>query len=168
MTSATAASKSRALPERIFVRFKVAVLLGVLTGCSDGISQSDVQFVVAGMPAQFQSLRMYHTVPDDAAPLGSSAAHAAVRLLQGCEAILRLPGGEKREAVTLGSDTAASFDLDAVRTADGWSVTSDGLSPPSDNPVAFRTQFTNCVSAIQDKYRAEPDKAPFSASMVFK
>jgi hypothetical protein len=91
-----------------------------------------------------------------------------VRLLQGCEAILRLPGGEKREAVTLGSDTAASFDLDAVRTADGWSVTSDGLSPPSDNPVAFRTQFTNCVSAIQDKYRAEPDKAPFSASMVFK
>jgi hypothetical protein len=157
MTSATAASKGRALPERIFVRFKVAVLLGVLTGCSDGISQSDVQFVVAGMPAQFQSLRMYHTVPDDAAPLGSSAAHAAVRLLQGCEAILRLPGGEKREAVTL-----------AVRTADGWSVTSDGLSPPSDNPVAFRTQFTNCVSAIQDKYRAEPDKAPFSASMVFK
>jgi hypothetical protein len=91
-----------------------------------------------------------------------------VRLQQGCEAILRLPGGEKREAVILDSGTEASFDLDAIRTDDGWNVTSDGLSPPSDNPVAFRTQLTNCVSAIEDKYRAEPDKAPFSEPLVFK
>ena len=168
MTSAIAASKGRVLPERMIARFALAVLIGALAGCSDGISESDVQFVVAGMPSQFQSMRMYHTVPDDAAPFGSSAPHVALQLQQGCEAILRVAGGEKRVTVILDSGKAASFDLDAVRAADGWNVTSDGLSPPSDNPVAFRTQFTNCVSAIQDKYRAEPEKAPFSAAMVLK
>jgi hypothetical protein len=156
------------LPERVFARLKLMALVGALAGCSDGISQSDVQFVVSAMPSQFDSLRMYHTAPDNAAPFGSSAPHAPVQLKQGCEAMLRVPGGEKREAVILESGTTASFDLDAIRTADGWNVTSDGLSPPSDNPVAFRTQFTNCVSAIEDKYRAEPEKAPFSAPMVFK
>ncbi|MGA3252308.1 MAG: hypothetical protein ABSD12_29830 [Paraburkholderia sp.] len=156
------------LPERIFVRLKLAVLIGALAGCSDNISPSDVQFVVAAMPSQFKSLRMYHTAPDNVAPFGSSGPHAPVQLQQGCEAMLRVPAGDKREAVILDSSTAASFDLEAVRTADGWNVTSDGLSPPSDNPVEFRTQFTNCVSAIEEKYRAEPDKAPFSASMVFK
>jgi hypothetical protein len=156
------------LRERIFARLKLVALVGALAGCSDGISQSDVQFVVSAMPSQFDSLRMYHTAPDNAAPFGSSASHAPVQLQQGCEAMLRVPGGEKREAVILESGTAASFDLDAIRTADGWSVSSDGLSPPSDNPVAFRTQLTNCVSAIEDKYRAEPEKAPFSAPMVFK
>ena len=155
-------------PERIFSRLKLAVLIGALAGCSDGISQSDVQFVVSALPSQFESLRMYHTAPDNAAPFGSSAPHAPVRLQQGCEAILHLPGGDKREAVILDTGTDASFDLDAIRTADGWNVTSDGLSPPSDNPVAFRTQFTNCLSAIEDKYRAEPDKAPFSGELVFK
>jgi hypothetical protein len=156
------------LPERIFVRLKLAVLIGALAGCSDNISPSDVQFVVAAMPSQFKSLRMYHTATDNVAPFGSSGSHAPVQLQQGCEAMLRVPAGDKREAVILDSSTAASFDLEAVRTADGWNVTSDGLSPPSDNPVEFRTQFTNCVSAIEEKYRAEPDKAPFSASMVFK
>ena len=168
MTSAIAALKGRVLPERIFARLKLAVLSGVLAGCSDGISQLDEQFVIAALPSQFESLRMYHTAPDTVAPFGSSAPHAAVRLQQGCEAILRLPGGEKREAVILDSATAPSFDLDAVRNADGWSVSSDGLSPPSDNPVAFRTQLTNCVSAIQDKYRAEPEKAPFSGAVASK
>jgi hypothetical protein len=156
------------LPERIFARLKLAVLIAVLAGCSDGISPADVQFVIAAMPSQFESLRMYHTAPDNVAPFGSSAPHAPVQLQQGCEAMLRVAGGEKREVVILDSGTAASFDLDAISTAYGWNVTSDGLSPPSDNPVEFRTQFTNCVSAIEDKYRAEPDKAPFSAPMVFK
>jgi hypothetical protein len=91
-----------------------------------------------------------------------------MKLQQGCEAILRLPGGDKREAVILENSNDESFDLDAIRTADGWTVTSDGLSPPSNNPVAFRTQFTTCLSAIQDKYRAEPEKAPFSGPVVLK
>ncbi|SIO32071.1 hypothetical protein SAMN05444165_2217 [Paraburkholderia phenazinium] len=155
-------------PRRMLAGLKLVVLSGALAGCSDGISPSDVQFVVSAMPSQFESLRMYHTTPDNAAPFGSAAPHGPVRLQQGCEAILRLPGGEKREAVILDSGTEASFDLDAIRTDDGWNVTSDGLSPPSDNPVAFRTQLTNCVSAIEDKYRAEPDKAPFSEPLVFK
>lgn len=150
-----------------FTGIALVALIGALSACSDGISKSDVQFVIGAMPSQFQSLRMYHTAPENAAPFGSSA-HASMRLQQGCEAVLLVPGGQKREAVILDSDTAASFDLDAIRTADGWSVTSDGLAPPGDNPVEFRTQFTNCVSAIEDKYRSEPEKAPFSGATVFK
>jgi hypothetical protein len=154
---------------RMSGRIALAALIGILASCGDSISDSDVQFVASAMPSQFESLRMYHTAPEDAAPFGSSArAHAPVGLQQGCEAILHVAGGEKREVVILDSGKAASFDLDAIRTSDGWNVTSDGLSPPSDNPVAFRTQLTNCVSAIQDKYRAEPEKAPFPAEMVFK
>jgi hypothetical protein len=170
MTSATATSNglNPNLPERMFARLKLVVLIGVLAGCSDGVSQADVQFVIAAMPSQFESLRMYHTAPDNVAPFGSSAPHAPVQLQQGCEAMLRVPGGEKREAVILDSGTAASFDLDAIRTADGWNVTSDGLSPPSDDPVTFRARFTNCMSAIEDKYRAEPDKGSFSGPLVFK
>ncbi|WP_144155474.1 hypothetical protein [Paraburkholderia sp. BCC1885] len=149
-------------------RLTLVALIGVLAGCSDGISQSDVQFVTSAMPPQFTSFRMYHTAPDNAAPFGNSGSHGPVRLQQGCEAILHLPGGDKRESVILDSGADDSFDLDAIRTADGWNVSSDGLSPPADNPVAFRTQFTNCVSAIQDKYQAEPDKAPFSGPEVLK
>jgi hypothetical protein len=162
MTTANASSTGRVS------RLTLLLLSGALAACSDGISSSDVQFVVSAMPSQFQSLRMYHTAPDDAAPLGSSAPRGPMKLQQGCEAILHLPGGDKREAVILDSSTDDSFDLDAIRTADGWNVTSDGLSPASNNPVAFRTQFTNCLSAIQDKYRAEPDKAPFSGPVVLK
>ncbi|CAE6771564.1 hypothetical protein R69927_06584 [Paraburkholderia domus] len=147
---------------RIFNRLTLASLIGVLAGCSDGISQTDVEFVAAAMPAQFESLRMYKTAPDNVAPIGS-AAHAPVQLQQGCEAIIQTAGGHKREIVILDSRSAASFDLDAVRTSSGWSVTSDGLAPPADNPVGFRTQFSSCVSALVDKYRSEPEKAPFGA-----
>jgi hypothetical protein len=152
---------------QVFTRITLAAFICALAGCSDSVSEADVQFVIGAMPPQFQSLRMYHTVPENAAPFGSSA-HGPVQLQQGCEAILLVSGGQKRETVILESNTAASFDLDAIRTADGWKVTSDGLSPPSDNPVAFRTQFTNCVSAIEDKYRSEPEPAPFSGVTVFK
>lgn len=152
---------------QIFARITLVALIGSLAGCSDSMSETDVQFVIGAMPPQFQSMRMYLTAPENAAPFGSSA-HAAVKLQQGCEAVLTVPGGQKREAVILESQSAATFDLDAVRTADGWNVTSDGLAPPGDHPVEFRTQFTNCVSAIEDKYRSEPDPAPFSGATVFK
>jgi disulfide bond formation protein DsbB len=151
----------------IFARIALVALIGTLAGCSDSMSETDVQFVIGAMPPQFQSMRMYLTAPENAAPFGSSA-HAAVKLQQGCEAVLTVPGGQKREAVILESQSAATFDLDAVRTADGWNVTSDGLAPPGDHPVEFRTQFTSCVSAIEDKYRSEPDPAPFSGATVFK
>jgi hypothetical protein len=60
--------------------------------------------------------------------------------------------------VILESKSAESFDLDVVRTSSGWTVTSDGLAPPIVNSTGLRTQFTNCVSAIEDKVRAEPEK----------
>ncbi|MGA7781210.1 MAG: hypothetical protein WCA85_26375 [Paraburkholderia sp.] len=76
-------------------------------------------------------------------------------------AIIRSQGRDVRETVILEDDPGASFDLDVARTFSGWHVTSDGLAPPSADSIAFRTQFTNCVSAVQDKYAAEPEKAPF-------
>ena len=110
---------------------------------------------------------MYYTAPDSGAPHGGSG-HPSAGLLQGCEATLHTASGHTREAVILENGSTVSFDLEAVRTSNGWTVTSDGLAPPANNPVAFRTQFTNCVSAIEDKFRAEPDKAPFTAVSVFK
>ncbi|MFM0206954.1 hypothetical protein PQQ96_06050 [Paraburkholderia sediminicola] len=138
----------------------LAAISSLITGCSDGIAEADVAFVTAGTPAQFESLRMYGAVPDNI-PLGSSNAHAAGRLHQGCQAIISVDGRDVPVTVILENDQGASFDLDVTRTSDGWKVTSDGLRPPSTDPVGFRTRFTTCVNALRDKYAAEPEKAPF-------
>jgi hypothetical protein len=139
----------------------LAAISSLVTGCSDGISDTDVAFVTAGTPPQFETLRMYGAAPDSVGPNGGKA-HIAGGLRQGCQAIIRAGTREVRETVILEDEPGASFDLDATRTADGWTVTSDGLTPPSTDPVGFRTRFTHCVNAIRDKYAAEPEKAPFN------
>lgn len=138
----------------------LAAISSLVAGCSDGISETDAAFVTAGTPPQFETLRMYGAASDNYAP--GSGAHAAGRLHQGCMAIIRAAGRDVRETVILEDEPGPSFDLDVTRTSDGWSVTSDGLTPPSTDPVGFRTRFTHCVNAIRDKYAAEPEKAPFN------
>ena len=135
-------------------RVTLAACVGILAACGNSVSDSDVQFITAGMPPQFEALRMYGAVPHRDGSIGTSA-HG---LQQGCEAIIRAPGGAFRESVILDSASSEYFELEISRTPDGWSVTTDGLAAPSGNSVGLRTQFTNCLAAIKDKYRAEPDK----------
>lgn len=141
----------------ICTRIALAALVGNLAGCSSGVSDSDVKFIAAAMPPQFDSLRMYSAVPDSSGR-SNTDAQASAGLRQGCVAIIRSGNGHTRETVILDSKSAGLFDLEVTRTSSGWSVTSDGLAPPSDNSAGLRIQFTNCVSAIEDKFRAEPDK----------
>lgn len=143
-----------------FAGIILAAISSLVTGCSDGISETDVAFVAAGTPPQFETMRMYGAAPDTIAVNGSKG-HIAGGLRQGCQAIIRSGSREVRETVIFEDEPGAPFDLDATRTADGWNVTSDGLTPPSTDPVGFRTRFTRCVNAIRDKYAAEPEKAPF-------
>ena len=135
-------------------RVTVAAFVGILAACGNSVSDSDIQFITAGMPPQFEALRMYGAVPHRDGSIGTSS-HG---LQQGCEATIREPGGPFRESVILDSQSAEYFELEVSRTPDGWSVTTDGLAAPSGNSVGLRTQFTNCLAAIKDKYRAEPDK----------
>ncbi|MFM0389931.1 hypothetical protein [Paraburkholderia dipogonis] len=141
----------------VHTRIILAALVGALPGCSNGVSDSDVKFVAAGMPAQFESLRMYSAAPDSGGPVSGYNRRPA-RLQQGCLAIIRSAGGHFRESVILESESAESFDLNVVRTSSGWTVTSDGLAPPIDNSTGLRIQFTNCVNALEDKFRVEPEK----------
>lgn len=138
-------------------RIMLAALVGCLSGCSNGVSDSDAKFVAAGMPPQFESFRMYSAAPDIGGPIGAHAHHSA-RLHQACQAIIQSAGGRFRESVILENESAQSFDLDVERTASGWTVASDGLLAPSDDSAGLRTQFTNCVNALEDKFRAEPEK----------
>ncbi|MFM0040996.1 hypothetical protein PQR05_09280 [Paraburkholderia sediminicola] len=138
----------------------LAAISTLLTGCSDEIADADVAFVIAATPPQFESLRMYGAAPESVAT-GSRNTHAPGKLHQGCLAIISAEGREVRETVILEDEAGTPFDLDVTRTSDGWNVTSDGLTPPSADPVAFRTRFTSCVNAIRDKYAADPEKAPF-------
>lgn len=146
---------------RAFAGIMLAAISSLISGCSDGISDGDAAFVTAGMPSQFQSLRMYGSAPENTV-VGSSNARGAGRLHQACQAIVRGGGRDVRETVILEDEQGTNFDLEVTRTADGLSVTSDGLTPLSSDPVGFRTRFTRCVNAIRDKYAAEPEKAPFS------
>src|SRR3954447_15335848 len=104
-------------------RIMLAALVGCLPGCSNGGSDSDANFVAAGMPSQFESFRMYSAAPDSGGPAGAHAHHPA-RLHQGCQAIIQSAGGRFRESVILENESAQSFDLAVDRTASGWTVTS--------------------------------------------
>ncbi|CAE6739149.1 hypothetical protein [Paraburkholderia haematera] len=145
---------------RTLAGIMLAAISGLVAGCSHGMSDAEIAFVTAGTPAQFEALRMYGAAPDNVAP-GSGNAHVTGGLRQGCQAIIRAGGRDERVTVILEDERGTSFDLDVNRTSDGLKVTSDGLTPPSTDPVAFRTRFTHCVNAIRDKYAAEPEKAPF-------
>ena len=137
-------------------RVALAALVGVLAGCGNAISDSDIQFVTAAMPTQFEAFRMYGAIPvRDGSP--GLSTHGPARLQQGCEAVVRSPRGAFRESVVLDSESAEYFELDVSRTPGGWAVTTDGLAEPSSNSVGLRSQFTNCLTAIKDKLRAQPD-----------
>ncbi len=137
-------------------RITLAASIAILAGCGKDVSDSDIQFVTAAMPAQFEAFRMYGAVPfRDGSP--GLSAHAPARLQQGCEAVIRAPKGSFRESVVLDSESAEYFELDVSRTPDGWTVTTDSLAAPSGNSVGLRTQFTNCLTAIRDKLRAQPE-----------
>ena len=137
-------------------RIALAAFVGILAGCGNPVSDSDIQFVTAAMPAQFDAFRMYGAVPfRDGSP--GLSAHAPTRLQQGCEAVVRSERGAFRESVVLDSESAEYFELDVSRTPDGWVVTTDSLAAPSGNSVGLRTQFTNCLTAIKDKLRAQPE-----------
>lgn len=137
-------------------RITLAAFAGMLAGCGNAVSDSDIQFVTSAMPAQFEAFRMYGAVPfRDGSP--GLSAHAPARLQQGCEAVVRSAKGSFRESVVLDSESAEYFELDVSRTPDGWTVTTDSLSAPSGNSVGLRTQFTNCLTAIKDKLRAQPE-----------
>lgn len=136
-------------------RITLAAYVAILAGCGNAVSDSDIQFVTAAMPAQFEAFRMYGAVPfRDGSP--GLSAHAPARLQQGCEAVVHSAKGSFRESVVLDSESAEYFELDVSRTPDGWTVTTDSLSAPSGNSVGLRTQFTNCLTAIKDKLRAQP------------
>lgn len=137
-------------------RVALAVFVGILAGCGNSVSDSDIQFVTTAMPTQFEALRMYGAVPARDGSIGLSA-HGPARLQQGCEAVIRSAKGAFRESVVLDSESAEYFELDVSRTPGGWAVTTDGLAEPSSNSVGLRTQFTNCLTAIKDKLRAQPD-----------
>ncbi|MEM5424898.1 hypothetical protein AB3X91_02400 [Paraburkholderia sp. BR14263] len=138
-------------------RIALAAFVTALAGCGNAVSDSDIQFVTAAMPAQFEAFRMYGAVPfRDGSP--GLSAHAPARLQQGCEAVVRSAKGSFRESVVLDSESAEYFELDVSRTPDGWTVTTDSLAAPSGNSVGLRTQFTNCLTAIKDKLRAQPER----------
>ena len=137
-------------------RITLAVFVGILAGCGNDVSDSDIQFVTDAMPTQFEALSMYGAVPLRDGSIGLSA-HGPARLQQGCEAVVRSARGAFRESVVLDSESAEYFELDVSRTPGGWAVTTDGLAAPINNSVGLRTQFTNCLTAIKDKLRAEPD-----------
>lgn len=145
------------ITDTILVCATATAIIGVLEGCSDQISSADVTFVAAMMPAGFESLRMYGEPPERVISVGGYV-HPSGGLRQGCEAIIRSSSGPVHEAVILESASAKSFDLDAVRKPTGWDVTSDNFAPTSANTVEFRSQFTSCVSALEDKYQSDPEK----------
>lgn len=143
------------IPSRC-ARITLAACVAVLAGCGNAVSDSDIQFVTAAMPARFEAFRMYGAVPfRDGSP--GLSAHAPAKLQQGCEAVIRSAKGSFRESVVLDSESAEYFELDVSRTPDGWTVTTDSLAAPSGNSVGLRTQFTNCLAAIKDKLRAQPE-----------
>jgi hypothetical protein len=131
----------------------LAAFATLLNGCGNSVSHSDEEFVAATMPAQFEAFRMYN---EGWTPSSPASGRAASRSRQGCWAIIRAAQGETREAVILENVSGKTFDIDATRTATGWTVTSQGLAPESGDSAGFRQFVTNCVSAIQDKFRSEP------------
>ena len=131
--------------------FRVAAALTsvvcVVSGC-DGVSGSDRRFVAATMPSGFDAFRMY-------------GASGASRGRQACLAMIRTPSGDDvQESVVLERGSGMAFDLSATRDGRGWDIRSDGVAPTAGNSAVFRELLVDCVSTLEDKYRAEPADMP--------
>jgi len=120
----------------------LASIACLISGC-DGVSRSDKRFVAATMPPAFDTFRMY-----------SQGDPSSAR--QACMATIRTPFGDTREAVVLERGSGITFDIAATRDGLEWDVSSDGLAPTDIDSPVFRYLLVDCVSALQDKYRAEP------------
>jgi hypothetical protein len=143
---------------RIASGLQVVVCIGLLAGCSADISEADKRYVVASMPVQFESFRMYEV----ASELGDLEGASPVHFRQGCYADIRDGGIVARERVVIQSESDQVFDLDVNRTPEGWAVTSDYEKPISPDSSTFRARFMKCLSGIQSKYQAQPEKVLFS------
>jgi hypothetical protein len=136
----------------------LAAFVTLLTGCWNNVSQADEEFVAATMPAQFESFGMYN---EGWTPSSQGSGGASSIARQGCWAIIHAGHRETREAVVLENVTGRPFNIDAKRTASGWTVTSQDIASETGGSTGFREFVTSCVNAIQDKFRANPESAPF-------
>ena len=123
----------------------LASVVCMLSGCNR-VSSSDKRFVAATMPPAFEDFRMYS---------GDGAAHGR----QACLAMIRTPFGDAQESVVLQRGSGITFDVAATRDGGDWDISSDGAAPTSGTSAVFRFLVVDCVSALEDKYRAEPDDA---------
>ncbi|PXW18419.1 hypothetical protein C7408_12119 [Paraburkholderia caballeronis] len=95
------------------------------------------------MPDTFLSFRMY-----------DSGGQSGRR--QACTATIRTPQGDVNEVVVLERGSGMVFDVAATRDGSDWTITSEGTAPTDENSPVFRYLLVDCVSALEDKYRAEP------------
>lgn len=130
------------------------VALGTaFAGCDGDVSRAEEQYVIASMPAEFESFAMYRAI--DARPV---PAEQAAEGHQGCQAIVRGPSGQRvREDLVLDANTEPSFDLDATRSTDGWRVSSESFTLIGQSTAAFHSRLVGCISAIRDRYRSQPE-----------
>ena len=143
---------------RTVLGLQVVICIGLLAGCTADISEEDERYVAASMPMQFESFRMYEMAPETNGFTSASRVH----FRQGCYADIRDGGIVARERVVIQSESDQVFDLDVNRTPEGWAVTSDYEKPISPDSSTFRARFMKCLSGIQSKYQAQPEKVLFS------
>lgn len=135
----------------------VAALVSVvcmLSGC-DGVSSSDRQFITASMPSAFSAFRMY----------GEEGAAAG---RQACIATIHTPYGDAQESILLERGSGKTFDISATRDGLDWDVSSDGTAPTAEDSSMFRYLLVDCVSALQDKYQADPGEVPETRSPLHR
>lgn len=120
----------------------LASVICLLGGC-DRISSSDERFIAATLPAAFDAFRMYSGEGDSAGR-------------QACLATIRTPFGDAQESVVLERGSGMTFDVSAARDGLDWQISTDGAAPTARDSSMFRFLLVDCVSALQDKFQAEP------------
>jgi hypothetical protein len=132
----------------------LASVVCLLSGC-DGVSGPDKRFIAATMPPSFEAFRMYDGG-------GASAGR------QACLATIRTPYGDAQESVVLERGSGITFDVSAARDGSSWEIRSDGSAPTEGNAAIFHALLVDCVSALQDKYFAEPPGAVRGSSPLHR